>query len=70
MMKQNHKEEVPIWHKWTLSIDEAVAYSNIGECKLRELLNDNNCPFVLFIGRKMLIKRIKFEEFLEKEFSL
>ena len=69
-MRRSKKDEVPIWHKCTLSIEEAVAYSNIGEGKIRELLNDSECPFVLFIGRKMLIKRVKFEEFLEKEYSL
>ena len=26
--------------------------------------------YLLFIGRKLLIKRVKFEEFLEKEYSL
>lgn len=69
-MRKNLRNEVPIWHKCTLSIDEAVAYSNVGEGKIRELLNDSNCSFVLFIGRRMLIKRIKFEEFLEKEYSI
>lgn len=36
--------EVPIWEKTTLTIEEAAAYSNIGQCKIRELLQDRNCP--------------------------
>lgn len=69
-MRQNKKDEVPIWRKCNLTIDEAVAYFNIGEKKLRELVEDNDCPYVLYIGTKRLIKRIKFEQFLENEYSL
>ena len=69
-MRQNKKDEVPIWRKYNLTIDEAVAYFNIGEKKLRELVEDNDCPYVLYIGTKRLIKRIKFEQFLENEYSL
>ena len=69
-MRQNKKDEVPIWRKCNLTIYEAVAYFNIGEKKLRELVEDNDCPYVLYIGTKRLIKRIKFEQFLENEYSL
>ena len=53
--------EVPIWEKTTLTIEEAAAYSNIGQCKIRELLQDRNCPFIMFIGKKQLVKHIPFE---------
>ena len=43
-------KEVPIWEKATLTIEEAAAYSNIGQCKLREMAEEQNCPFVLFVG--------------------
>lgn len=49
--------EVPIWEKTTLTIEEAAAYSNIGQCKIRELLQDRNCPFIMFVGKKQLVKR-------------
>lgn len=66
----NKKNEVPIWHKANLTIEEAAVYFNIGIKKLRELCEDTNCPYVLFIGTKRLIKRTKFEQFLESEYSI
>ncbi|MCD7895029.1 MAG: hypothetical protein LUG60_15240 [Erysipelotrichaceae bacterium] len=62
--------EIPIWHKWNLTIQEASKYFNIGGNKLREITEDPDCDFVLHIGTKKLIKRIKFEEYLEHEYSL
>ena len=56
---------VPIWEKTNLTIEEAAEYSNIGICKLNELAKDPKCPFVLYVGRKKLIKRKEFEKFLD-----
>ncbi len=62
--------EIPLWHKWNLTVDEATKYFNIGEAKLRELIDDPRCEFVLFVGKKRLIKRVKFEKYLEEEYSI
>ena len=43
-------KEVPIWEKSNLTIEEAAAYSSIGVNKIRELSNDENCPFVLWVA--------------------
>lgn len=59
--------KVPIHEKATISIQEAVAYTGIGEHKMRELVNQRNCDFVIKIGNKNLIKRQKFEKFLENQ---
>ncbi|MCI8978879.1 MAG: helix-turn-helix domain-containing protein [Lachnospiraceae bacterium] len=61
---------VPIWEKLNLTVEEASEYSNIGVNKIREISNDDNCPFVLWIGNKRLIKRRKFDEYIEREFSI
>lgn len=58
--------EVPIWFKSNLTIEEAAAYSGIGTGTLYELTNRADCSFVLWIGRKRLIKRKKFDEYIEK----
>lgn len=68
--KQNEKKFVPIWEKSTLTIEEAALYSGIGRNKLRQLTDDENCPFVLWIGSKRLIKRKLLDEHIEKMFSL
>lgn len=58
--------EVPIWEKFTLTIREAAQYFNIGEKKIRRLAQDcGDYGFVLQNGTKVLIKREKFEEFIE-----
>ena len=39
--------EVPIWEKSNLTLEEAAAYSGIGINKLRQLTNDEDCEFVV-----------------------
>ena len=43
-------ENVPVWEKANLSLEEAAAYFGIGVNKLRDMTNDENCPFVLWNG--------------------
>ena len=62
--------DVPIWNKANLTIEEAAAFFGIGMNKLRELTEDENCKFVLYIGSKRLIKRQMFEKYLEQAYSL
>lgn len=64
------KNEVPIWEKANLTIEEAAAYFGIGMNKLRELTEDEQCKFVLFVGTKRLIKRRLFEQYLEQAYSI
>ncbi len=63
-------KEVPIWEKQNLTVEEAATYSNIGINKIRELSDDSNCSFVLWVGSKRLIKRKKFDEYIERQFSI
>ena len=62
-------KEVQIWEKSNLSLEEA-AYSGIGINKLRELTNEKNCRFVLWVGNKRLIKRRLFDQYIEQEYSI
>ena len=63
-------EKVPIHLKMTLTIREAAEYSNIGINKIESLLRMPNCPFVLYVGTKRLVKRKEFEEFISKKIVL
>ena len=58
---QSIKQEVPIYEKLLLTKEEAAEYSHVGINKLEELLKVPNCPFVLYVGKKKLIKRRAFE---------
>ncbi len=64
------KKEVPIWEKSNLTVEEAAAYSGIGVNKIKDLSNSEKCTFVLWIGTKRLIKRKRFDEYIEKQYSI
>ena len=59
--------KVPVSEKVTLTIKETAAYSNIGINRIDNMLKQPNCPFVLYVGNKKLVKRREFEKFLEKQ---
>jgi len=61
---------VPINLKILLTIKEAAELFNIGENKIKELTNDNDCKFVLWNGSKRLIKRKAFEDYLLRQYSI
>ncbi len=46
---------------------EAAEYSNIGINKIDSMLRSPNCPFVLFVGTKKLVKRREFEECISQK---
>lgn len=59
------REKVPIYRKQNLTLEEAAEYSNIGINRLRIMLSDPKCNFHLAVGSKHLIKRKRFDEFME-----
>lgn len=61
---------VPVWEKMNLTIAEAAAYSNIGVNKLYEMISKPSCPFVLYIGKKRVIKRKQFEKYIEDSIEI
>ena len=61
---------IPVYEKSLLTLEEASAYYNIGVRKLRDLTNDERCPYVLWNGSKRLIKRKPFEEYLYSLYSI
>lgn len=66
----NNVQTVPIHEKLALTIREAAEYSNIGINKIDEMLRKPNCPFVLFVGKKKLVKRKEFEEFISSRLTI
>lgn len=63
-MSNSNIDKVPIWEKANLTIKEASEYSNIGINRIEELLKMPGCRFVLYVGKKKLVKRREFEHFL------
>ena len=62
----NEHYEIAIKDKMTLSIEDAAAYSGIGMNKIREMTKSPLCDFVLYVGKKTLIKRVAFEEYINR----
>lgn len=57
---------VPIWEKYTMTIEEAAQYFRIGENKLRRLAEENlNANWVIMNGNRIQIKRKAFEKVLD-----
>lgn len=69
-MTDLHDMIVPIWEKQNLTVEEAAVYSNIGQNKLREISDDERCPFVLWVGNKRLIKRRQFDRYIDDCYSI
>lgn len=58
---------VPIWEKYTLTVEEAAQYFQIGENKLRRLLDENpDGEFILCNGNRRQIKRRLFEQYIDR----
>ena len=64
------KPIVPIYEKVALTLEEAAAFSNIGINKLREITNDSKCSFVFYVGTKRLIKRKRFEQYIDSLYTI
>ena len=58
--------DVPIWEKYTLSIEEASRYFRIGEKKLRRLAEENlDSGWGIVNGNRIQIKRKQFEKIID-----
>lgn len=67
--KDNSK--MPIYNKYCLTIAEASEYFGICEKKIRQIINENaDADFVLCNGIKYLIKRKKFEQYIDEAYTI
>lgn len=58
--------DVPIWERYTLTIEEASKYFRIGEKKLRKIAEENrDSNWVIFNGNRVQIKRKLFEKIID-----
>lgn len=67
-MERNKAQEntIPVWKRYALTITEAAEYYHIGENKLRMIADEHpEADFIIMNGNRILIKRQKFEEYLD-----
>lgn len=69
-MKNLKLERVLIHQKMALTIREAAEYSNIGINKIDTMLKQPGCPFVLYIGKRKLVKRREFENYIKGKVAI
>ena len=61
VLNKNNKQQK------TFTVQGAAAYSGIGECKIRELVNAHNSDFPYFkVGARVMIDREAFDIWLKK----
>lgn len=57
---------VPVWEKYSLSIEEAAVYFRIGENNIRNIINQNpDADFWFWNGNRKQIKRKLFEKYMD-----
>ena len=66
----NSAVTVPIWEKHNLNVQEASEYFNIGVKKISEISRPPESICLLWVGNKRLIKRVKFQQYLEQVYSV
>lgn len=67
-MEKNNMQKgvIPVWKRYALTITEAAEYYHIGENKLRMIAGEHpEADFIIMNGNRILIKRQKFEEYLD-----
>lgn len=63
MNKEKNIEDISV--KFLLTIEEAARYFGIGEHKLRNMASYGEIPdWIVFNGKRMLIKRVLLEKYL------
>ncbi len=59
---------VPIWEKYSLSIEEAAVYFRIGENSIRKIIKENpDANFWFWNGNRKQLKRKLFEEYMDMQ---
>jgi len=65
------RQEIPIYVKYSLNVEEAATYFGIGIKKIYGIIRDNpNADFLLEIGSHYRIKRVLFEKFLNEQSTI
>ena len=65
-MRTMQETDIPIWERYTLTIEEASKYFRIGENKLRRLAEENkNANWLIMNGNRIQIKRKQFENIID-----
>lgn len=63
----NTRNQIPLWERYTLSVEEAAIYFRVGQNKLRRVIQESpDADFIIWNGNRPQIKRIKFEQYIDR----
>jgi hypothetical protein len=65
-IRNKQHQDIPIWEKYTFTIEEAARYFRIGENRLRNIIQmypDED--FIITVGNRVQIKRKLFERYID-----
>lgn len=63
----NSKIDIPVWEKYTMTVEEASKYFMLGQNKIRWLAEQNrHADWYIMNGNRLLIKKKQFEKFIDK----
>ncbi len=66
----NQEKQATVPTKYTISTLEASQWSGIGINRLRDIMNDKYCPFVLMVGERKRVKTEAFKQWLDDQYSV
>lgn len=62
----SNNTDVPVWEKYSLTLEEASRYFRVGEKKLRKLVDEHpDADWYIMNGNRIQIKRKAFEKFFD-----
>lgn len=62
---------VPIWRKYSLSVEEAAEYFGVGEKRLYALIREHEgAEYLLWLGSHIRFKRVLLEKYLDEVTTL
>lgn len=63
----NIRNQIPLWERYTLTVEEAAIYFRVGQNKLRRFIQESpDADFIIWNGNRPQIKRIKFEQYIDR----
>lgn len=71
MAANKRRDEISLNEKLNLTVPEAAAYTGIGQIKIRSMMKEPNCPFLLKVSsHRFLVRRKELEEYLKSKNDL
>ncbi len=56
--------------QYTMSLQAASQWSGIGINRLRDIVKEERCPFLLTVGRTKLVHILKFKQWLDERWAV